>query len=99
MKERRAWGYSVRKLTDKEIQKQIDDGKNSYKWFIEHPGNPVMLRNVEQYIFSERKCRISSKCQNESIYMLSYYYLTGRRGRTSRAEKPICEYHAQKYNR
>lgn len=33
----------------------------------------------------------------EPTHLLTYHYVTGRAGRTSFAEKAICEQHAQKY--
>lgn len=91
----KAWNHNVRKLTDEEIQKQIDDGKHWYQWRLKNM--PERSEPEERLIFLERKCRISKKCQNESTHLLTYHYVTGRAGRVSYAEKPICEQHAQKY--
>lgn len=97
----KAWGHSVRKLTEEEIKRQIEMGENSAKWYEEHPttynGEVRQPPTKEQCINYERKCRISGKCKNESTHLLTYRYVTGRAGRTSYAEKPICEHHAEKY--
>lgn len=92
----KAWDHKIRKLTDAEILSQTQSGKNWYQWKLEHPQEGI-IPSEEKCIHQERKCRISHKCENESEYMLTYRYVTGRAGRTSWAEKPICEQHAQKY--
>lgn len=92
----KSWGHTIRPLNEEEIQNQVTGGKSLYEWRLKNPMGAV-VREESEYIHQERKCRISSKCQNESIYMLKYSYVTGRAGRTSYAEKPICEIHAQKY--
>ena len=91
----KSWGHNVRKLTDQEINSQIKSGKDWYQWKVEH--YQEVSTSEDKCVHYERKCRISGKCQNESEYMLTYHYVTGRAGRTSFAEKPICEHHAAKY--
>lgn len=96
----KAWGHKVRALTEQEIEKQTQSGKNWYKFKLEHPrlqGEGEVVPDESKCIHHERKCRISSKCQNECTHMLTYNYVTGRAGRTSWAEKPVCEEHAKKY--
>lgn len=92
----KAWGHHVRKLTDAEIQKQEYIGQSWYKFKQDHPSTSFTL-SENDCIQSERKCRISKTCQNQSAYLLTYQYVTGRRGRVTFAEKPICEHHAKKY--
>ena len=92
----KAWGHNVRPLTEQEIQSQTNSGKSWYQWKLEHPQEGE-TPDESKCIHYERKCRISGKCQNESTYMLTYRYVTGRAGRISYAEKPICEHHAEKY--
>lgn len=90
-----AWGHNVRPLTEAEIQGQIRMGESHYFWYEK---NSVPTTKTKEYcIHLERKCRISKKCQNESTHMLTYRYITGRVGRVSYAEKPICSHHAEKY--
>jgi hypothetical protein len=92
----KAWGHNVRKLTEEEILQQINSGKSWYQFQIEHP-QEGRTPDEKKCIHYERKCRISSKCDNECTHLLTYRYVTGRAGRVSFAEKPICEHHAQKY--
>lgn len=92
----KAWCHKIRPLTDQEIESQINSGKRQYSWRLEHPDERI-IPDEQFYIHYVRKCRISSKCEHESAYMLTYRYITGRAGRTSYAEKPICEHHAKKY--
>lgn len=92
----KAWGHTVRLLTDAEIMHQKEMGKSWFRYMLEHP-KEGHTPDEEKYIRTERKCRISSKCQNESWYMLMYRYVTGRAGRVSVAQKPVCEHHAKKY--
>ena len=47
--------------------------------------------------YGTRRCRASTKCKQQSCYMLRYSYVTGARGRVSYQEKPICENHAAPY--
>jgi hypothetical protein len=93
----KAWGHSVRKLTDEEIKKQIEMGENLARWYAEHSIEGRIPPTKEQCVYYERKYRISGKCKNESTHLLTYQYVTGRAGRSSYAEKPICEHHAEKY--
>ena len=90
-----AWGHQVRELTAEEIQEQIDYGKRHFQWYEDN--KPERQVSEEHLIHAERKCRISAKCQNESEYLLTYLYVTGRAGRVTYAEKPICKEHAKKY--
>jgi hypothetical protein len=90
-----SWGHNVRPLTEQEIESQINYGKRLYQFELEH--HKEREPNENKCIHYYRKCRISKKCQNESTHMLTYRYVTGRAGRTSFAEKPICEHHAKKY--
>lgn len=91
-----SWGHSVRPLTKEEIDYQTKSGENWYQFQVDNP-RPDRTPDKERCVHHERKCRISAKCQNLSSHMLTYRYVTGRDGRTSYAEKPICEHHAQKY--
>lgn len=93
----KSWGHTVRPLSEEEIQRQIENGKHWYEWQNNHPKEGQVTYDEATYIHKERKCRISGKCGNESSFMLTYRYVTGRAGRTSFAEKQICEHHAQKY--
>jgi hypothetical protein len=91
-----SWGHTLRPLTEEEVQRQISDGKRIYK----NVCHEIAVRYGEQHFINfGRRCRISSKCKNLSVYMLKYYYITGRRGNVSYAEKPICEEHARKYQK
>lgn len=93
----KAWGHTVRLLTEEEIQHQIKMGESSAQWYIEHPKEGRIMPTKEECINYQRKCRISAKCKNEATHLLTYRYVTGRAGRTSSAEKPVCEHHAKKY--
>lgn len=92
----RSWGHIVRPLTPEEIQNQIECGKSSFRFWSKY-GHPETVKDESTFVEAERKCRISRKCKNPSVYMLSYYYITGKRGNVSFAEKPICEDCAKKY--
>lgn len=92
----KAWGHNVRLLTDDEIAHQMHMANSSYQFDIDHP-KEGRIPNLDKCIHYQRKCRISAKCQNLSTQMLTYRYVTGRAGRTSYAEKPICDHHAKKY--
>lgn len=92
----KAWGHNVRPMTDEEIQYQIRCGERRYQYQIGHPKEGITPDRAKS-VHYERKCRISGKCQNECTHMLTYRYVTGRAGRTTFAEKPVCEVHAAKY--
>lgn len=92
----KAWGHTVRLLTEQEISHAIEMGKSHWEYCKNNPnGRPVP--EEAEIIRLERKCRISSKCQNQATKMLRYKYITGRAGRISWADKPICDHHASKY--
>lgn len=55
----------------------------------------LLKRGEEKYWFGE-KCT-APKCQNKSEFVASYKYITGKAGRVSQAEKPLCREHAHKY--
>jgi hypothetical protein len=94
-----SWGHTLRPLTDEEVQRQISDGKWWYRFYCQHQPELAERYGEEHYINLGRRCCISSKYKNLSVYMLKYYYITGSRGNVSYAEKPICEEHARKYQK
>lgn len=61
-----------------------------------HKVRPLTGEEIKQ-VWIGKKCKISSKCKNDSTYMLTYNYITGRAGRSSSSEKRICKQHAEKY--
>lgn len=40
---------------------------------------------------------VNPKCMGHIVFVTSYAYVTGRRGRTSRAERFVCEAHGRKF--
>lgn len=93
----KAWGHTVRPLTEQEIKDQIAKGKSWHQFNLDHPKEGVPTPELEKLIHLERKCRLSAKCDNESTHLLTYRYVTGRAGRTTLAEKQVCQHHATKY--
>jgi hypothetical protein len=98
-KKSNAWGHTLRPLTEDEIQRQIDRGKWLYEYVHSYSPDIADKNGQEYYINFGRKCCISKKCNNLSMYMLKYYYITGSRGNVSYTERPICEAHARKYQK
>lgn len=110
-----AYNHKVRPLTEDEIKAQENEGRRTHAWYKkyveEYDADPeacswrakdipqLRLVTMEDRIASERKCRISHHCDTPSTHMLSYLYVTGRRGNVSMMEKPVCAAHAAKYQK
>lgn len=94
----KAFNHFVRPMTEQELNRQINWGKNAFKFQNEHPDDREP-KPEQFFIDYYRKCKISNNCNNISTKILTYNYVTGRRGNISFAEKPVCDEHAEKYEK
>lgn len=57
---------------------------------------PEEKADSAQHRYTSQECSTSG-CKNESTHIACYSYITGRRGRESRAGKHLCSGHAAKF--
>lgn len=80
----RAWGHKIRKLTIDEVADIEERGRRHREQFPDSS-------------WDERKCRAAPKCRERAAYLIEYSYVTGRAGRTSYAQKMVCEHHGNRF--
>lgn len=95
-----AWGHEIRLLTDDELA-----GTDPYAW--ERPSwmgdgtDGVAGKSWEEtaieWAASRRRCSLGRGCPEPAELVATYHYITGRRGRTSWAERWACTGHAERF--
>jgi hypothetical protein len=89
-----SYGHTVRLLTAEELAAlQVQYDKDIAWRKANYPNEPVPV----YYLEGRYSTQCSFKCKEKAKYRLAYRYITGRAGRTTTAEKNICEKHAEKY--
>jgi len=90
-----SYGHSVRLLTAEELAELQARYDRDIAWSkANYPDRPM----PEYYLNGNYSTKCSyAKCPEKARYRLTYQYVTGRAGRTTTAEKNICEKHAEKY--